>query len=275
VSLWVQNSLVPAVITAAVLLLILWPTRRSGERLLQTWGVPWPQPEQIAEAVRYLWQRRILCVVLFLVVPPLAGLIWRDETQSPGFGIIVPLLVAMLIAELVATIRPVSGIRIAALDRRTWRDLVPRWAVGVVTLLVGLTVAAVVVGLTAGAPVLPALGQVAVCLVVVGLLVRLAVRRPSVADEAVDAALRTRTARVALGIAIGWLGAATLTATRAIYLHEVATRPSDPGLPRTSWLTEDIAMTIQLVGPFVQLAAILCWIWVANPTRRALAASRR
>lgn len=270
-SLWVQNSLVPAVITAAVLLLILWPTQRSGERLLQTWGVPWPQPEQIASAVRYLWQRRLLYVVLFLVVPPLAGLIWRDDAKGPGFGILVPLLAAMLIAELVATLRPVSGIRVASLDRRTWRDLVPRWAVGVAAVLVGLTVAAVIVGLTTGAPVLPALGQVAACLVVVGLLVRLAVRRPSVTDEAVDAALRTRTARVALGIGFGWLGAATLTATQAIYLHELR----EPELPRTGWLTEDMASTIDLVGPIVQLAAILCWIWVANPTSRALAAARR
>lgn len=267
-SLWVTNSLVPAVITAAVLLLVLWPTQRSGRRLLQTWGVPFPQPEQVASAVRYLWQRRVLYVVAFLVVPPLAGLVWRDDTQPPGVGLFVPLLVAMLVAESVATLRPISGVRVASLDRRTWRDLVPRWAIVVGAALVGLTVVAAGVGVALGASVLVSLAHVVVCLAVVGLLVRLAVRRPSVDDEAVDAALRTRTARVAVGIGFGWLGAATVTATEAIYLREVAP-------PREAGLTDDVAMACQLAGVFVLLAAILCWVWVANPTRRALATARR
>ena len=128
-SLWLSNSLLPDLLAAAVLLLVLWPTKHSGKRLLQNWGVPSPAPEQIAAALRYLWQRRLLYVVLFLVVPPLFGLIWRDGATLSNLGFFVPVLAAMLIAELVATVRPVSGVRIASLDRRTWRDLVPRWAV--------------------------------------------------------------------------------------------------------------------------------------------------
>jgi hypothetical protein len=260
VSSWSSNSLLPALFSVAVLLLVLWPTRRGGERLLRNWGVPSPAPAQATAALRYLWQRRLLYVALFLVVPPLFGLIWRDGTNLSNLGFFVPVLAAMLIAELVAALRPVSGVRIASLDRRTWRDLVPRWAVAVAAMLVGLTVVAVGVGLAVGAPVLPAVAHVVVCLVVVGLLVRLTVLRPSVPDEAVDAALRTRTARVAVGVGLAWLGAATAAATSAIHWH--------------GRLTQDTASTVRLVGEVAQLVAVMSWILVASPSRRAPAARR-
>ncbi len=274
-SLWLQNTLVPAVLTAVVFLVVLWPTRRSGRRLLQTWGVPAPGEDQVGVAVRYLKQRRVLYVVLFLTVPALAGLIWRDDAALPGFGIVVPLLLAMLVAELVATLRPVSGLRVASLDRRSWRDLVPRWAIIVVALLVVLSVGCSVLAFAAGASGWAPLGNVIVCLAVVGLLVWLAVRRPAVADEAVDAALRTRTARVAVGIGFGWLGAALLTAAQELYYRSaVVIHFPDPGPPPPSWLTDDLVNVLQIAGPIAQLTAVGCWIWLANPSRRALAATR-
>jgi hypothetical protein len=244
---WLERTLLPTVVVVLVLLVVLWPTSRSGTRLLQTWGIPYPQPEQVAEAVRYLRQRRVLYLVLVLVFPPLAAFLLRDDADLPGLGIFVPLVVAMLVAELVATLRPVSGVRVATLAPRGWRDLVPRWAVVATAVLVAVALCAVVLGPGSARERWVAVGYVVVCLIVVALLVHLAVRRPVVADEAVDAALRMRTARVAVGVGFGWLGAAVLLAVRR---------------PDVEW---------EIAGPLVQLAAVLAWIWLANPTRPTLA----
>jgi hypothetical protein len=281
--MWFSNYVLPVLIAIGVMLLVLWPTERSGHRLLRNWGVPHPRPDQVRSAVRYLWQRRILYIVFFLGLPPLAGLVLRDKSDLPGFTIVVPLLVAMLIAELLATLRPVGGVRVASLDPRGWRDLVPRWSVVAMAVLVVITVAWSVAGLVAqpwadryaaalppnGEPQPPtdwridytddyraqmttstswfALGYAAAALLMTVLLVRLAVRRPSVDDAAVDAALRTRTARVGVGIGLGWLGAAVAVA----------------GQDSSNY-----------TGLIAQIGAILCWIWVANPTRRSLASAR-
>ncbi|MDQ3787905.1 MAG: hypothetical protein M3422_11740 [Actinomycetota bacterium] len=264
---WLQTSVLPAAIAAAVLLLVLWPTEHSGRRLLQTWGIPRPNPAQIHAAVRYLRQRRVLYVVLFLVFPPLAGLVDPDIDRLPGIGIFVPLLVAMLVAELIATLRPVSGVRTASLDRRSWRDLVPRWAVHTTAAAAIVTVVLAVAGIVAGpGTAWLALGYVVACLLVVSLLVALAVRRPSVSDEAVDAALRTRTARVAVGIGFGWLGTALTVATG--HLRSLVVFRSDhAGL---GYLVHalDVADLVVIAG------TIVCWLWVAVPSRRSLAAAR-
>lgn len=308
---WLLNTMFPSALAAGVLLLVLWPTQRSGLRLLQCWGLAAPTGPQVAEAVRYLRQRRLLYVALFLTVPPLAGLIWPGASNGSPVNIFVPLLVAMLVAELVATLRPVSGIRVASLDRRSWRDLVPRWAVVAAGVLTVLTVALSVVGLAAqpwadryGAA-LPrndtpqgptgwqvnmsddyraeivnstswlALGSVALCLAVVAVLVRLAVRRPAVADEAVDAALRTRTARVAVAIGLGWLAsAAGLAEQRIDFLIAMG---QDSGLPlpaRPGWLTPGLGDIMGIVAPLTLLAGIVCWMWLAMPSRRSLARVR-
>jgi hypothetical protein len=248
---WLETTLLPAAIAAAVLLLVLWPTEHSGRRLLRTWGIPQPRAEQIREAVRYLRQRRLLYVVLFLVVPSLAG-------GLPGVGIFVPLLVAMLVAEAIATLRPVSGVRTASLDRRGWRDLVPRWAVRT------MAVTAVLTAAYAGfASAWLALGYVVACLVIVGGLVALAVRRPSVTDEAVDAALRTRTARVAVGIGFGWLATAVTDANQRFqFLTFGGPEPSRP-----VWFADAMDPATFVVVALM----IVCWLWVAVPSRRSLA----
>jgi hypothetical protein len=173
----------------------------------------------------------------------------------------------MLIAELLATLRPVSGVRIASLDPRGWRDLVPRWSVVAMAVLAVLAVVWSVAGLVIQPWSISwlALGYAATALLLTTLLVRLAVRRPAVEDAAVDAALRTRTARVAVGIGIGWLGAAVpMAVERVRFLHDVA------ALPVPDWLDSagDIVTPAALVG------AILCWLWVANPTRRSLTSAR-
>jgi hypothetical protein len=310
-SLWLQNTLVPALISAAVLLLVLWPTRHSGTRVLKNWGIGDPAEPQVTEAVRYLRRRRFLSVALFVVLP-LAGLLWRtaDDSGTPG-SLFVPLLAAMLIAELIATLRPVGGVRVASLDRRTWRDLVPRWAIGTMLLLTALAISFGVLGLAAqpwvnryvaalppdGVPQPPddwtvdlgdetrailatptgwrVLAGVAVCLAVVGALVFLAVRRPSVSDAAVDFALRTRTARVGMGIGFGWLaGLVNDGQERLAYLRAVGEDPL-PLPPRPGWLSGDFVEITEIVAFGALIVAIVCWMWVAMPSRRSLARAPR
>jgi hypothetical protein len=119
------------------------------------------------------------------------------------------------------------------------------------------------------------LGYTAAALVLMVLLVRLAVRRPAVADEAVDAALRTRTARVAVGIGFGWLGSAVfLSPKRVADLRSAADWPMVPDVPPPEWLVPGLNRVGELVGFFGLLVAIGCWIWVANPTGRSLATTR-
>ena len=260
---WLETSVLPAAIAAGLLLLVLWPTDHSGRRLLQTWGIPQPAPEQIREAVRYLRQRRFLYVILFLLFPSLAGLVHRDSDRLPGIAIFVPLLVAMLVAEAIATLRPVSGVRTASLDRRSWRDLVPRWAVRT------MAVAAVLaVGVAALGPAWLALAYVVACLLFVAGLVALAVRRPSVSDEAVDAALRTRTARVAVGIGFGWLGTALTVAIG--HLRSLTYVRPEP-VARPAWLTTEVGDVLDIAAFLVVVGMIVCWMWVAVPSRRSLA----
>jgi hypothetical protein len=252
---WFAQTLVPTLLVAAIFLLVLWPTRKSGHRLLRTWGVVEPTESQAAEAVRYLRHRRLLYVVLFVAGPPLLGLV------LPAGGMFVPLLLAMLVAELVAVLRPVSGVRTASLDPRSWRDLVPRWAIGVGCLLTALAAGMAGIGLAMrpreGATWF-VLGGVVVAVVAVIGLVHLAVRRPSSADEVVDAALRTRTARVAVAIGFGWLG---VLANRAYFALTGPTTSTDP-----AWL--DVVGQVTTVALF---GSIVAWIWLAVPTRRSLA----
>lgn len=265
---WLETSVLPSAIAAGLLLLVLWPTEHSGKRLLRTWGIPEPRQAQIREAVRYLRQRRILYVFFFLLIPALSGLIG----QGPGVAFFVPLLLAMLVAEAVATLRPVSGVRSAVLGRREWRDLVPRWAVR--TLAAGAVgiAALAVLGIVSGPGYAwLALTYVAACLLVVAGLVALAVRRPAVADEAVDAALRTRTARVAVGIGFGWLATAFTVATQHLRLLTYD-RP-DP-VVRPGWLTDAVVDALDIGGFVVVAGALACWMWAAMPSRRSLATTR-
>ncbi|HEY7591911.1 MAG TPA: hypothetical protein VH969_02050 [Actinophytocola sp.] len=300
---WVLSTLLFSAGAAALLLMLMWPTRYSGKRLLQRWGSAEPTAQQIAEAVRYLRQRRILYVVLFAIVPAVVAVIWPppNGANPPGSNILVPLIAAMLIAELIAVLRPVRGVRVASLDRRGWRDLVPTWAVVVTAVLTAWAVTLVVMGLAAqpwadryaaGYPppsksdleageidpradlVHPTgwltLGGVVVCLVVLGVLVFLAVRRPSGADAEVDRALRTRTARVAIGIGFILLaGLVNDGQRRLVFLQGVSDAYRAPARP--GWLTEGLHQTVEIVGFATLVGAIVCWLWLAMPSRKSLA----
>lgn len=211
-----------------VILVVLWPTERSGRQLLRSWSIKEPTAEQTRQAVRYLRDRRLLYPVLFV----LSGLVdLGDIGWSTGF---IPIIAALLIAEVIGTLRRRTGVRVASLARRTWRDLVPLWAM---ILFLGLAVTGL--GFAADGDWVAMMGIV-LCLVLVLGLVALAVRRPADGDLQADAALRTRSARVAVGIGVSWM---------------------------TAMLVLAVEPFGQTVGIILFVVAIGGWIAVANPVR--------
>lgn len=305
----VETALVSGLVGLA-LVVVLWPTVPAGRRFLRRWGVPEPDDEQGAQAAKYLRDRRLLYPVLFLLAPAAAGSAARAlgfAHHDPGpVGNLAALLVALLVAETAAALRPVRGTRTATLTRRHWRDLVPRWAIGALLALGALAALSAAAGLAAQpwadrvAAAVPAdgvwrsadgtavvtlsvphhaamdqpvslfalIGVVSGLLAVLG-VVRLAVRRRSVADPLVDAAFRARSARVAVGIGIAWMASMALVAqNRLVHLRGVdlpnGLPPAPPWLEHTS-TTDFLAFVVLLVG-------IAGWIQVANPPRRLSAA---
>lgn len=289
-SIPLDNVVASALLAAVVLLLVLWPTRRGARRMLERWGVGDPTGAQIVEALGYLWVRRAAFVVLAVTLPPLIALIWPAGDDHGGLptGILLPLLAAMLIGELVASLRPVRGVRVATLVPRTWRALLPGWAVGVTLALAVLAVVVAVPGLVAApwarryansskvddpdlraallsAPGLLLLASVVVCLAALILLVFVAVRRNASADELLDGALRTRTARVGVALGFGWLGG--LVVDGGAWLERLAALDGDvPGRP--AWLGPGVGVLAGVVEWVTIVGVLAAWIWLAAPSRR-------
>lgn len=188
-----DNVLVVALVmglVGLVILVVLWPGEKQGRRLLVRWGVPDPAEAEVALAVRYLKRRRFWYPWLFLLLPPVLG-------HTTAGTIVATLLLGGLIAELLAQ-RPARGRRReAVLARRTLTDLVPAWALA----LSVLAVVASVVGLSvAGRWTLVAVS--AGTAVVTWTIALLALRRPATGEARADLALRSRSARVAVGLGI-------------------------------------------------------------------------
>ncbi|SFW91567.1 hypothetical protein [Amycolatopsis australiensis] len=176
------------------ILIVLWPGEKHGKRLLRRWGVPDPDPAEVALAVRYLKRRRLWYPWLFLAIPPLL-----DRTAGSLF---TTLMLGGLIAELLAQ-RPSRGPRReAVLSRRTLTGLVPAWALGMSV----LAAAGSIVNL-ARTDRWTSLAVSAGAFVVAWAIALLAVRRPAAGDRA-DLALRCRSARVAIGLGIATCAAA-------------------------------------------------------------------
>lgn len=300
---WLEVATVNGLVGLAVLV-VLWPTEQSGTRFLQRWGISRPTRSQSVAAARYLRHRRLLYPVLFLLTPLV--LEWGTDSPSDGpagvIRLLAPVIAALLTAEVVAALRPVRGVRVASLTPRSWRDLLPSWAV--VTLL-ALTAFALVLagaGLIAqpwadrlgaalppnGVPQPPTdwrveisdrareqivsptgwlvLAATAVCLTAVLGLVRLTTRRPADPDTRLDAVLRTRTARVAVGIGIAWMaGMANVAVQRLGYLDSRRYVPHSP--PPPPWL-ETVADLTQHLGLVLLLGSVVAWIRVTTPAPR-------
>jgi hypothetical protein len=278
------------------LVVVMWPNAAGAERFLRRWGIADPDTRQAAEAKKYMRDRRLLYPPLFLLAPAVAA------SATGIVRLFVPLIVALLVAEVIAALRPVRGRRIATLTRRHWRDLVPRWAVGTLLGLAALAALMSVAGLLAqpwadrvAAAIPPggvwrsadgvmltvsaqyqaeisrsvsllALVAVVASLVAVLGVVRLAVRRGSVTDPKVDAVLRTRSARVAVGMGIAWMGSLVVLANNQLTFLRSIDLPM-PGLPPApSWL--DATAPGDFLGLLVIFVAAAGWIWAANPSNR-------
>ncbi|MGW4057572.1 hypothetical protein ACWEGE_04800 [Amycolatopsis sp. NPDC004747] len=173
------------------ILIVLWPGRKHGKRLLERWGVAKPDAAEVDLAVRYLKRRRLWYPWLFLVIPPLL-----DDTTTGS--ILATLLLGGLIAELLAQ-RPSRGPRREAeLAPRTLQEIVPAW----ILVLGGLAAAGSLLhlGLTAQWKLLAVAAGTAGVSAAITLL---AVRRPAIGAPRADLALRCRSARVAVGLGIG------------------------------------------------------------------------
>lgn len=290
-----------AVVGLAVLL-VLWPTESSGRRFLRRWGVSDPDERQTALAVSYLRNRRLLYPPLLLLGPALAD-VAIDRPGDPGFlTLLAPVIVALLLAETIGALRKPTGPRIAALTKRHWRDLAPRWAMATMLTLAATAVGLAVAGLIAqpwanriaaaiprdgvwtypdgsGSWTVPVLvlseltrpssvitlAGIAIGLAAVLGLVRLAVRRRPIGDPRLDAALRTRTARVAVGIGIAWMAAMVVLANNRLTFLRTFYPPSEfPSAP--SWLAYTSAGNF--LGVLLLFVAAAGWIWAANPPRR-------
>ncbi|HVV24967.1 MAG TPA: hypothetical protein VHF06_36385 [Pseudonocardiaceae bacterium] len=199
-------------------LAILWPTSRSGRRLLTRWDVPEPTRDEVDDAVRYLRRRRFWYPWLYFA---LAWTIDDTHLKGPEAGWRAPYLLVLLFGALIAEVlalRPArSRRRVAVLRPRQLSDLVPTWALALLGIVAGVALVLCVASL-AGVPwarhwmldvrfSVVALVVTVVSVPVVALVVRLALRRPADGDPRVDAALRARSARVAVGLGIGTLGA--------------------------------------------------------------------
>ena len=203
-------------VSAGILLLLLWPRARSGVRLLRNWGVAEPTSEQGRVARHYLLNRRLLYAVFIVLAGPVGALTTLAVGRS-YFPYVGWFLAALLLAELIAMLRPVRGqVRVATLERRSIRDVLPRWMIAVHL----VTVAAAVAGVVAldvdqenqpgTAPVWVQVLVVIASAVAVYAVAWFAVARPAVGDPQVDRALRLRSARVMIGL--GTMFAATLLA---------------------------------------------------------------
>lgn len=220
------------------ILVVLWPGPRQGARLLRHWRVDRPEESDIAEAVRYLRRRRLWYPWLFLFLPLLAegvGVARSDRTSTWTF--LSTVLLGSLLAEVLAQRPAPRERRTAVLAERRVTDLVPRWAVALHWLAAA-----------AGAARLALVGQWASFGTLVGAalvawsIVVLAVRRPPSGSAEVDTALRTRSARVSIGL--GLAAVAVLAAPHAGW---------------ASWV--------------VWSAGALAFIWIANPGPRVGTAS--
>lgn len=294
-------------------------TPAQGQNVLQRWGIAKPTEDQGMIAADYLLQRRKIFPYMAIVVFGLATL--GEWLFSPSEGVrwdgvlLFSVVASLLVAELIATLRrPTEEKRAATLTPRRFTDIVPRFGLvllGIQALLIAGFGAATVAAMpfaearnawrqrhldelqklgggdayladTNLGPIWFALLAFTLCVVAALCVVRLCqLRGPLTTDLAVDAALRIRSGRVALGTAVllgsGFIAAVDATwwdmvnaATNAAELTGslAADLPPVPGwiLPLHGWMQ------------YSTIAGILClfgWMILISPwrTQRLVAAN--
>jgi len=277
----------------------------GGAGLLRRWGIVELDGDKARTASRYLRERRVLTLVVMVPALVVVSTLWVNVStyellsEASMYLVLGSVLVSMLVAEWWAGLRrPQASTRVAVLRRRRVSDLVPTYALVLYLAMTALAIAADVAGsvvrpwaqrmlqrspppaererpflagdlyrdLAAIPPDWPFLAGTAACLAAVAGVVWLAVTRPmATEDDRVDAVLRARSARVAVGLGT----ALTATITQAALAR---LRPQSflfvQGAP--DWVTT-AGTALYWVTVLVWPLGIVIWIWVTTPPRRRLA----
>jgi hypothetical protein len=202
-----------------LILLILWPTRRSATRLLTRWGIEQPTEAELGQALTYLRRRRFWYPWLFIGLPAIGDAtgVLPSNGDNSAWAFPAMLLIGALLAEVFAQRRSPASVRSAVPVHRGLTDIVPGWALALLALATLATLVMLGSAL-AGAPwaqhwyphwsarvLWIALGSAVVTVLVIMIVVGLALRRPAIAELRLDPVLRTRSARVPVGIGIAML----------------------------------------------------------------------
>jgi hypothetical protein len=306
------------VIAVVAVVWVLRSTPKQGQKVLQRWGIANPTEEQGRIAADYLKRRRNLFPYVAIAVFALTVLgQWLFSTADSirWEGVLLFAIVAsLLVAELLATLRrPTDRQRSATLTPRRFTDIVPKF--GLVALgILALIAVAVTVAIVAALPFAKAVNAwrerhaaelqkldaaqdypidigmgsawfallaFAICVIAALGVVRLCqVRGPLTSDLAVDAALRIRSGRVALGTAV--LLGSGLVATITGTWWDIAT-VSQPVVEIGAQLTADLPPTPDWIRVlrrpigwynFAGFAFLLVWVILISPwrTQRLVAA---
>ncbi|MFD2415232.1 hypothetical protein [Amycolatopsis pigmentata] len=225
-------------VVGLVLLFLLWPGDRQGVRLLRRWGVAEPLEQDVADAVRYLRRRRFWYPWLFLGIPAVANTgVTIDGEGDTAWVVVYTILFGSLLAEILAQRPSREPRRSASLAQRGILDFAPLWAL----IVFGIGTVVTVLRLTMTGHWLE-LAAALVGTALAWLIVFLAVRRPSIGRPEVDYALRTRSARVAVGLGIA--GPASL-----------------------------VGPVTNLAGLLFQVLSIVAFLAIAQPDRHRAAAA--
>jgi hypothetical protein len=219
------DLVVPTVIVA-VFAAALWSNRTRARKLAQKWGIPDPTSNQVDEVLHYRRLRLACYPLLFVMIGMCSGL-FVSPTQNhnssanddtPLIALILMFLCGAVIAELLALRRT----RQLQPVRFRFVDVVSRWGVGVYGALVVVTFVLGLIDLQAqpyitpkvvrvaeqnqghvGIPIAVPFAVTAVVLLLTGFVFWSTCARSFSADIETDRALRTRSARVVLGLGIG------------------------------------------------------------------------
>ena len=297
----VLGSLAVPTVFVLVFTAVLWSDHARARKMARKWGIPEPTNGQVDEVLDYRRLRLACYPILFVVigacnvlfVPLQQG---QDGNRSDeGVPLIAMFLVGAVVAELLALPRT----RRLPPVRLRFVDVGSRWGAGVLGVVVLMTFVQGLVDLQAepyitpnvlglaeqnkshvGAPISVPFAGTAVVLLLVGFVVWSAQTRSFSADAELDRALRTRSARVVLGLGIAMqLSFLALSTWRMEFLGSYATGADLVGADPAETALQDWARGmddfVELPTFLIAIFALISWIYVANPGRSGKVPQRR
>ncbi|MDI2028808.1 hypothetical protein QFW96_09310 [Saccharopolyspora sp. TS4A08] len=293
----VLGSLVFPTAVVLVFALALWSDRTRALKMARKWGVPEPTDGQVDEVLRYRRVRLACYPVLYAVFGIWGPLAQNDQggTTNGGMAVLPMFLCGAVIAEVLALHRG-RGRRSRPVRIRLFA-LISRWGAVVYAALVLTTFALGLIDLQAqphitpallraarehgtgdqlGAPITVPFAGTAAVLVLVAFVLWTAQNRSVSSNDEIDRALRTRSARVALGLGIAMqISLLSLSTWRMAFVagHSaqelIPTGPDTFGPDPAATAIRDWAQnTYDSVGSWtflICIVATLTWIYAANP----------